>query len=147
MKRKVLFICVRNSARSQMAEAFLNDLCPDEFEAESAGLDPGTINPLAVTAMQEAGIDISAKSARNVFELFKAGRLYSYVITVCDEASAESCPIFPGKTHRLHWSFPDPAALQGSWEERLVGARLIRDAIRAKIVAWCEEVCATSHAA
>lgn len=141
MKRNVLFICVQNSARSQMAEAFLNAACPDEFEAESAGLDPGTLNPLAVTVMREVGIDISTKSTQSVFELFKAGRLFSYVITVCDETSAESCPIFPGKTRRLHWSFPDPAALQGPWEERLAGTRVIRDTIRAEIAAWCQEVC------
>lgn len=141
MKRNVLFICVQNSARSQMAEAFLNAACPDEFEAESAGLDPGTLSPLAVTVMREVGIDISTKSTQSVFELFKAGRLFSYVITVCDETSAESCPIFPGKTRRLHWSFPDPAALQGPWEERLAGTRVIRDTIRAKIAAWCQEVC------
>ncbi len=130
-----------------MAEAFLNDACSGEFEAESAGLDPGTLNPLAVTVMREVGIDISTKSTQSVFELFKAGRLYSYVITVCDEANAESCPIFPGKTHRLHWSFADPAALQGSREERLAATRVIRDAIRAKIAAWCREVCTVSHAA
>lgn len=141
MKRNVLFICVQNSARSQMAEAFLNAACPDEFEAESAGLDPGTLSRLAVTVMREVGIDISTKSTQSVFELFKAGRLFSYVITVCDETSAESCPIFPGKTRRLHWSFPDPAALQGPWEERLAGTRVIRDTIRAKIAAWCQEVC------
>jgi arsenate reductase len=141
MKRKVLFICVQNSARSQMAEAFLNDTCPDEFEAESAGLDPGTLNPLAVAAMQEVGNDISAKSTKSAFDLFRAGLLYSYVITVCDETSAERCPIFPGHARRLHWSFPDPGAVEGTWEERLGQIRAIRDAIRAKIAAWCQEVC------
>lgn len=147
MKRKVLFVCVSNSARSQMAEAFLDDACPDEFEAESAGLEPGTLNPLAVAAMQEIGIDLSAKSTKSAFDLFKAGRLYSYVVTVCDEASAERCPIFPGSARRLHWSFPDPAALGGTWEERLARTRVIRDAIRAKIAAWCREVCAATSAA
>lgn len=147
MNRKVLFICVQNSARSQMAEAFLNDACRDEFEAESAGLEPGTLNPLAVAVMREIGIVISAKPTKSAFDLFKAGRLYSYVITVCDETSAERCPIFPGNARRLHWSFPDPAALKGTWEERLAGTRAIRDAIRAKIAAWCQEVCAVSFVA
>ena len=96
MKREVLFICVGNTARSQMAEAFLNSICPDDFAAESAGLDPGTLNPLAIEAMRELGIDISKNGTKSAFELFKAGRLYSYVIAVCDEASAERCPIFPG---------------------------------------------------
>jgi len=129
-----------------MAEALLNDACPGEFEAESAGLDPGTLNPLAVAAMREIGIDISAKLTKSTFDLFKSGRLYSYVITVCDEASAERCPIFPGNARRLHWTFPDPAALEGTWKERFAGTRAIRDAIHAKIQAWCQEVClATQH--
>jgi arsenate reductase len=125
-----------------MAEAFLNQLCPKDFSADSAGLEPGTLNPLAVAVMREVGIDISSKETKGVFDLFKAGRLYSYVITVCDEASAERCPIFPGQSKRLHWSFPDPAALHGTSEERLAKARAIRDEIRAKITQWCEEVCA-----
>jgi len=142
MKQKVLFICVHNSARSQMAEAFLNLACPDYFEAHSAGLEPGTLNPLAVEAMAEIGIDISKKKTQAVFDVFKSGELFPYVITVCDESSAEKCPIFPGVTKRLHWSFPDPAALTGSHKERLEGTRKIRDQIRARIEAWCEEMCA-----
>lgn len=141
MKREVLFVCVHNSARSQMAEAFLNELCPDDFTAESAGLEPGSLNPLAVTVMREAGIDISSKKTKSAFELFKTGKLFSYVITVCDETSAERCPIFPGQARRLHWSFADPQASQGSWDERLVQARIIRDEIRAKIVTWCTQAC------
>lgn len=141
MKRSVLFVCVQNSARSQMAEAFLNQRCAGDFIAESAGLEPGTINPLAVTAMREVGIDISNKATKSSFDLFKQGKHYSYVITVCDETSAERCPVFPGGARRLHWSFPDPAALAGTWEERLAQTRLIRDEIRAKIDAWCAEVC------
>lgn len=142
MKRDVLFICVHNSARSQMAEAFLNQLCPDDFVAESAGLEPGTLSPLAVAVMREIGIDISAKETKGVFDLFKAGRHFSYVITVCDETSAERCPVFPGQARRLHWSFDDPAAAQGSWEQRLAQTRVIRDEIRAKIKEWCAEACA-----
>lgn len=145
MKRDVLFICVHNSARSQMAEAILNQLCPDDFTASSAGLEPGELNRLAVEVMRESGIDISAKKTKAVFDLFRAGKLYSYVITVCDEASAERCPIFPGQTNRLHWSFPDPAALQGTWEERLAQTRIIRDQIRGKLVEWCAEVCAPAR--
>ena len=141
MKQEVLFICVHNSARSQMAEAFLNDICGDHFEAHSAGLEPGTLNPMAVEAMREIGIDISHKGTQSVFDVFKSGELFVYVITVCDETSAERCPIFPGVTTRLHWSFPDPAALTGTHKERLAGTREIRDQIRERIEMWCEEVC------
>ena len=142
MKKKVLFICVHNSARSQMAEAFLNLICPDYFEAHSAGLEPGALNPLAVEAMREVGVDISGKKTQAVFDVFKTGEFFPFVITVCDETSAERCPIFPGVTQRLHWSFPDPAALCGTHDERLEGVRKIRDQIRARIKAWCDEVCA-----
>ena len=142
MKQKVLFICVHNSARSQMAEAFLNDICGDHFEAHSAGLEPGTLNPLAVETMREIGIDISRKGTQSVFDVFRSGELFAYVITVCDETSAERCPIFPGVTTRLHWSFPDPAALTGTREERLAGTREIRDQIRERIEMWCDEMCA-----
>jgi arsenate reductase (thioredoxin) len=142
MRQKVLFICVHNSARSQMAEALLNDICGDYFEAQSAGLEPGTLNPIAVEAMREVGIDISHKGTQSVFDVFKSGELFAYVITVCDETSAAACPIFGGVTTRLHWSFPDPAALTGTREERLAGTRQIRDEIRARIEVWCDEMCA-----
>lgn len=123
-----------------MAEAWLNEICSDALAAESAGLEPGTLNPLAVEAMQEVGIDISKKETRAVFDVFKSGKLFAYVITVCDETSAEKCPIFPGVTTRLHWSFPDPSALVGSHETKLVEVRKIRDEIRDKVQAWCEEI-------
>jgi arsenate reductase (thioredoxin) len=142
MKQKVLFICVHNSARSQMAETFLNLACPDYFEAHSAGLEPGTLNPLAVEVMKEIGIDISGKKTQSVFDVSKSGQLFSYVITVCDESEAESCPIFPGVIRRLHWSFADPSALTGSREERLKETRKIRGQIRARIQMWCDEMCA-----
>jgi arsenate reductase len=141
MTREVLFVCVHNSARSQMAAAFLNAICPDDFVAESAGLEPGTLNPLAVAAMREIGIDISSNETRSAFDLFEAGRHFSFVVTVCDEASAERCPVFPGDAQRLHWSFPDPAGLQGTWEERLAKTREIRDAIQTQILGWCGDEC------
>jgi arsenate reductase len=137
-KRKVLFVCVHNSARSQMAEAWLNHVCGDLFEAESAGLEPRNLHPLAIEVMREVGIDISQKKTQSVFDLVKAGRLYSHVITVCDEASAEECPIFPGITKRLHWSFPDPAAVTGTREEKLKKVRKIRDDIKSAVEGWCK---------
>jgi arsenate reductase len=142
MKQKVLFICVHNSARSQMAEAWLNLLCPDHFEAHSAGLEPGILNPLAVEAMREVGVDISGNKTQAVFDVFKSGEFFPYVITVCDETSAERCPIFPGATMRVHWSFPDPSTLTGAHQERLDGTRQIRDQIRDRIQMWCDEMCA-----
>lgn len=139
-KQKVLFVCVHNSARSQMAEAWLNHFGGEQFEAESAGLSPGTLNPLVVKVMQEVGIDISHKRTRAVFDLFQTGRLFAYVITVCDETSAEKCPVFPGIAKRFHWSFPDPAALTGTEEEKLATTREIRDLIKVKIANWCQEM-------
>jgi len=146
MKPKVLFICVHNSARSQMAEAWLNHLCGDFFEGQSAGLEPGSLNPLVVEVMREEGIDISKKKTQAVFDVFKSGQLFAYVITVCDESSAKKCPIFPGPTKRLHWSFADPSQLTGPAEEKLIRIREIRDEIRDKIDNWCAEVCSAEAA-
>ncbi len=143
MKKKVLFICVHNSARSQMAAALLNQKCGEFFSAESAGLEAGKLNPLAVDVLQEIGIDISRNKTRAVFDVFVSGELFAYVITVCAESEATGCPIFPGVTTRLHWSFPDPSKLTGSHEERLEGTREIRDQISDRIEAWCNEVCGT----
>lgn len=137
-KIKVLFICVHNSARSQMAEAILNDIAGDRFEAGSAGIEPGVLNPYAVKVMEEAGIDISRNETTGVFDLYKRGGFFSFVITVCDEANAERCPIFPGVTKRLHWSFQDPSALQGTDEDKLRQTREIRDAIKAQVEEWIE---------
>jgi arsenate reductase len=125
-----------------MAAAWLNDICGDYFEAESAGLDPGELNPLVVQVMNEAGLDISKNETQAVFDVFKRGQIFAYVITVCDETSAEKCPIFPSVTNRVHWSFPDPSALVGTQQERLQGTRKIRDDIRARIEMWCDEMCA-----
>ena len=138
-KAKVLFVCVHNSARSQMAETFLNALGGDKFVAESAGLEPGALNPVVVEVMKEVGFDISGKKTQGAFDCFKAGKRYNYVITVCDETNAERCPIFPGHTKRLHWGFPDPSQLQGSHEEKLKGTRMIRDQISARIEEWLSQ--------
>jgi arsenate reductase len=137
-KIKVLFVCIHNSARSQMAEAFLNTFYGDCFEAMSAGLEPGVLNPYVVRAMQEVGIDISGAPTRSVFDLYKAGKVYSYVIAVCDPEAAERCPIFPGVsvTKRLHWGFPDPSRAQGDDEEKMTIVRTVRDAIRQQIEEW-----------
>jgi arsenate reductase len=139
-KQNVLFICVHNSARSQMAEAWLNAVCGDRFVAESAGLEPGTINPLVVEVMRESGIDLSQKKTQAVFDVWKSGKLFQYVIAVCAESEEKGCPIFPGITTRLSWPFPDPSRVQGTDEERLQQVRTIRDNIRAKIEEWCEEM-------
>ena len=124
-KKKVLFLCVHNSARSQMAAALLNRMCVDEFEAESAGTEPSVVNPLAIGVMKEMGIDISGNQTRQAFDVFKSGTLFAYAITVCDEA-AERCPIFP-RAKMLHWNFPDPSTFTGTWEERIDQTRAVRD--------------------
>src|SRR5580658_2918888 len=126
-KKKVLFVCVHNSARSQMAEAFLNQICGEEFEAHSAGLEPGILNPIVVEAMQESGLDISGNQTKAVADFINSGKRFDCVITVCDEASAERCPIFPGAVTRLHWSFPDPSGFQGSHDEKLARTRSVRN--------------------
>ena len=141
MKSKVLFICVHNSARSQMAEAWLNYTCGDFFEAQSAGLEPGRLNPLVVQVMKEVGIELSQKKTQAVFDVWKSSQLFQYVVTVCSESEAKGCPVFAGVTSRLHWPFRDPSQLTGSDETRLNEVRKIRDEIRCKIEEWCEEIC------
>ena len=135
-KHKILFVCIHNSARSQMAEAIVNNYYGDRFSAESAGLEKGTLNPFAVKAMKEAGIDISGNETKKVFDFFKEGRMYKYVITVCDEANAERCPVFPGVSKTLHWSFEDPSAITGSDDDKLAGTIRIRDEIKKQIDNW-----------
>ena len=135
----VLLVCIHNSARSQMAEAFLNELGKEKFEASSAGLEPGKLNPNVVEVMKEVGIDISNKSTTGVFDLFKQGKKYDAVVTVCDAANSERCPVFPGKTKRIAWSFNDPSSLTGSKEEILEGTRKVRDEIKDKVSAFIQE--------
>jgi arsenate reductase len=138
-KRKVLFVCVHNSARSQMAEAFLKKYGGEFFEVESAGLEAGTLNPLVVEAMREIGIDISKNQTKRVFDFLKQGKSYHYLVTVCDETAAERCPIFPGVFDKTQWNFEDPSAFQGTKGEKLVKIRTIRDSIKAKVLKFVEE--------
>jgi arsenate reductase len=139
-KIRVLFVCVHNSARSQMAEAFLNQIAGEKFHAESAGLEPGKLNPLAVEAMRRVNADISRNPTRDVFDLYKRGERFSYVITVCDESSGERCPLFPGITKRIHWSFDDPASFAGPHEEKLARTIQVRDQIKKRIQDWLKEI-------
>jgi arsenate reductase len=130
MRPKVLFLCTGNSARSQMAEGYLRHVAPDRFEATSAGIEPKGLNPLAIEAMREIGIDISRQTSKDVVSLL--GQHVPYVVTVCDNAK-ERCPIFPGTWKFLHWSFEDPAAAEGTPDERLTVFRRVRDQIIANI--------------
>ena len=137
---KVLFVCIHNSARSQMAEALMNHLCGNQLEASSAGLEPGKLNPLAVEAMKLMGVDIARAQTKSVFEKFKNHEHFSFVITVCDETSGERCPLFPGAGKRVHWSFPDPSSFEGTWDDRVQRTVAVRDMIADKIREWCPTV-------
>lgn len=133
-KTKVLFICRHNSGRSQIAEAYLKKFAGEYFEIESAGMEPAkAVNPLVVEAMKADGIDLSDKKPRSVFELFKQGRLYDHVITVCQDTESK-CPIFPGITKRWHLPFPDPAKVEGGPEEKLAKVCEIRDMIKESLL-------------
>lgn len=132
-KKRVIFVCVHNSARSQMAEAFLKRVAGDRFRAQSAGLEPGRLNPVVVEVMKEISIDISRNSTNSMYDFIQEGRTYDYVITVCDESSASSCPVFPGDARRFHWSFDDPSGFSGTSPEILEKTRAVRDQIRSKI--------------
>ncbi len=130
---KILFICVHNSARSQMAEAFANRAGRDTVLAESAGLEPRPVLPSVIEAMKEVDIDLSQNSSDSVFEFYKQGRLYDYVITVCKESEEKECPIFPGLARSLSWPFNDPQKLEGSAEEKKQALRRLRDEINKKV--------------
>ena len=131
MRRRILFICTHNSARSQMAEGLMNARYGDRFEAQSAGIEPTEVHPLAIKAMAELGIDISHHRSKSIEEFL--GQEFDYVVTVCDHAK-EACPFFPGAKEYLHASFPDPASVEGTEEERLEAFRRVRD----EIAAWLE---------
>jgi arsenate reductase (thioredoxin) len=125
-KKTVLILCTGNSARSQMAEGLLRHDAANRFEVVSAGVEPTRVRPEAVEVMSEIGIDISDHRSKSVDEF--AGEEFDYVITVCDNAN-EHCPIFPGNTKRIHWSFDDPA-VEGDSDKKLAVFRRVRDEIR-----------------
>jgi len=133
---KVLVLCTGNSARSQMAEGLLRHDAGDACEVVSAGTNQTRVRPEAIAVMREVGIDISRHRSKSVEEF--AGQDFDYVITVCDNAK-ESCPVFPAKTRRIHWSIDDPAEVQGSEEERLAAFRLARDKLRAQLRAFAQD--------
>ncbi len=133
---RVLFVCAHNSARSQMAEAFLQKYGGPFFHVESAGIEPGTLNSIVVRAMHEIGIDISDNKTNSVFDFVNEGRMYHYVITVCDESQSEECPVFPSLKEKIHWGFADPSQFQGTDGEKLIQTRLVRDAIEKRIREW-----------
>ncbi len=134
---KVLFVCVHNAARSRMAEALLRELGGPRFEVTSAGFDPREVNPLVVEALAQVGLSLPLTAPHaSVFDLFRAGRHFHYVIGVCDEEHGQKCPLFPGVTPRLYWSFPDPASFEGTHGERLARVIEIREAIRTRLDAW-----------
>ena len=130
MKKRVLFLCTHNSARSQMAEGLLRNMAGDRFDVFSAGTERTYVQPLAIDAMREIGIDITAQTSKTLDEL--EGQTFDYVITVCDRAN-ESCPILPGTTERIHWSFEDPTAATGTDEQRLRAFRTVRDAFQQRL--------------
>lgn len=135
----VLFVCEHNSARSQMAEAYLLRLGGDVVVVESCGLEAGIINPLVVEAMAEEGFDLSAKTTQRAIELIQKGSRYDVVITVCSQKASEQCPLFPGRALRLNWPFDDPSRLEGSHEEKMVRVRKIREQIKVQVMAFFEE--------
>lgn len=134
---RVLFVCVHNAARSRMAEALLRKLGGPRFQVTSAGFEPAEVNPLVVEALANTGLTLPSTAAQpSVFELYKAGRHFHYVIGVCDEERGQKCPLFPGVTQRLNWSFPDPASFKGSDEEKLARVIEVRESIRARLKEW-----------
>jgi arsenate reductase (thioredoxin) len=137
-KSRVLFLCTGNSARSQMAEAFLRKYACDRFEAYSAGLEPKSLNPLTVKVMEEAGFDMSGHRSKGIGEYL--GKVhFQYLITVCDDAE-KNCPtVWPGVNQRMHWSFEDPAKFEGTDEQKLARFRQVRNLIDAQVKAWLAE--------
>ena len=134
-RQRVLFLCTGNSARSQMAKAFLRKYAGDIFDAHSAGLNPKGVNPLTLQVMNEVGIHISHQRSKGI-EFYRGKTLFQYLITVCDDAD-ENCPaVWPGVDTRMHWSFEDPAKFEGTDVERLAKFREVRNLIENKIRGW-----------
>lgn len=138
MKENILVVCIHNSARSQMAEEYFRKFADDLFDVESAGLEPGTLNPYVIAALKEDGIDISGKSTQSVFDLKEQGRTFTYVVTVCAKEAHEKCPLYPGTKERLHWPFDDPSGFDGTDDEKMKNTRRVREEIKEKISNFLE---------
>ena len=136
-KPRVLFLCTHNSARSQMAEAFLRALAGERFGVASAGPEATRVHPLAIQAMREVGIDLAGHTSKSLVGFVE--QPWDYVITVCDSAN-ERCPVFPGQTTRIHWSFDDPSQVTGTDQVHLQAFRRVRDQIRARLLQWLENL-------
>jgi len=137
-KKRILFFCIHNSARSQMAEAWLKQIGGNAFAVESAGLEPGTVKPLVIAVMREMGIDISQNRTQSVFDVFKSGRTFDYIIALCDEVNAKRYPVFPG-ARLLHWDFPECPKLSNVEEEQMTHFRYVRGLIKDRVTTWMTE--------
>ena len=133
---RVLVLCTGNSARSQMGEGLFREEGGGDYEVFSAGTRPSLVRPEAIAVMRESGIDISGNRSKSVDEF--AGQAFDFVVTVCDSAR-DNCPVFPGATGRIHWSLEDPAAVEGTEEERLAAFRRIRDQLRDRVETFVRE--------
>jgi len=139
MKIKVLFICIHNSARSQIAEEFLRLLGGEKYEVESAGFEATEINSLVIQVMKEEGIDLTGKRTQSVFDLYRAGKFFGYVITVCNKAKESDCPMFPGTPRKIHWDLENPEDFLGTEEEKIVLVRELRDKIKRMVQGFIVE--------
>lgn len=139
LRPRVLFVCIHNSARSQLAEEYLRQMAGEEFFVESAGLTPGSLNPYVVALLKEDGIDISQKKTQAVGDLYRRGKTYQWVVTVCNREAEENCPVFPGPVRRLSWPFPDPAGFSGTEETVRAQVRSLAAEIKAQVRAFVEE--------
>ncbi len=136
-KLKVLFVCIHNSARSQIAEAFLKYYAPDIFEVSSAGLSPGVLNPYVVQVMKEVGIDISSNKPKSIEEILSAGEDFDYIISVCEKSLLDGCVnICLSNAKKISWEFDDPSSFKGSEKDILEKVRIIRDQIKSKVLEW-----------
>ncbi|HRE41884.1 MAG TPA: arsenate reductase ArsC [Ignavibacteria bacterium] len=140
MNISILFVCIHNSARSQIAEAFINNYYSDKFKAESAGIVPGNLNPLVVKSLNEIGIDISGNKTKSVNDILNTGKSFDYVITVCEKEAAEKCPVFPGNGIKLQWWFLDPSKFTGTESQKLEEISIVRDEIKSAVDKFVEEI-------
>lgn len=138
-KPRILAICIHNSARSQMTEEYIRMACGDGVHVESAGIEPGIVNPVVAELLRQEGVDIAHKQTQSVYDLHAAGKSFDYVIAVCDPEAAEKCPIFPAEKKRLHWPFPDPSKAAGTMEEKLEYVKPIRDQIKAQVSRFLDD--------